>query len=70
MAWQQPGGGWRYPDYYDLRDGDTVTSAELDAMMTDRFVDHPRVIDDIKHLALPLQEVGVVMLGNGCRVMG
>ncbi|KAI8464636.1 MAG: hypothetical protein J3K34DRAFT_526014 [Monoraphidium minutum] len=59
IAWRGARGAWRYPDYYDLVPGvDLLKRSELHGLLQARFVDHPKLPEQIRQVALPLQENG------------
>jgi hypothetical protein len=39
---------------------------EVEGMLQDRFVDHPKLPGGLRHLVLPLQEVGAVVCACLC----
>ena len=58
VAWLE-GGQWQYPDIYMSSADDALRWPELEGMVLDRFIDHPKLPSEIRYLALPLQEVCV-----------
>lgn len=67
IAWRDEAGVWQYPDIVNAEGEDTVAWPALQAMLQNRFIDHPRLTSDIRNLVLPLQKVGTVeeKLGKG-----
>lgn len=57
VAWRGAGGQWTYPDKYVSSEAETYSHAEILAMATDRFVDHPQLPAMIKYEGLALQAV-------------
>jgi hypothetical protein len=59
VAWRnERSGEWRYPEKLPANPVDTLTWEELQPMMRDRFVDHPRLPRELRESVLPLQTVG------------
>jgi hypothetical protein len=67
-AWRDAEGEWEYPHKGVSSERETLSWEALRGMLQERFIDHPKLPSDLRHLVLPLQEVRgvwVLCLGGG-----